>query len=63
MQKMKKEVSPVPKHQALKWNVIDQALSMFLKAELVNHFGLKSKQDMLESVLLDLCLTVHHQCR
>lgn len=40
--KMKKEVSPVPKHQALKWNVIDEAESKFLKAELVNQLGLKS---------------------
>jgi len=42
MQKMKKEVNPVPKHQALKWNVIDEAESMFLKAELVNQLGLRS---------------------
>ena len=41
MLKMKKEASSVPKHRSLKWNVIDEAGSIFLKAELVNQLGLR----------------------
>jgi hypothetical protein len=42
MYKMRKEAIPVSKHQALKRNVIDEAESMFLKAELVNQLGLRN---------------------
>ena len=57
---MKKEASPIPKHQTLKWNVIDEAESMFLKAELVNHLGLRSQQDMLVSTLLFMKNLIQH---
>jgi len=39
---MKKEASPLPKHQTLKWYMIDEAKSMFLKAELVNLLEMRS---------------------
>jgi hypothetical protein len=57
---MKKEASPLPKHQSLKWNVIEEAESMFLKAELVSKLGLKSQQDMLVSVLMFMKILIQH---
>jgi hypothetical protein len=57
---MKKEASSSPKHQALKWNVIEEAESIFLKAELVSKLGLKCLQGMLFSVHMFMNVVIQH---
>jgi hypothetical protein len=58
---MKKEASPLPKHQALKWNVIEEAESTFLKAELVSKLGLKRLQGNLVSVHMFMKILIQHE--